>query len=844
MRKEMREKEIIVGGLILAFMLSVMPVQAVTDGWDNINPDRKEFPAQKILWTADLAQAKMELRDGAEGAMRIVETGGLQALEIVKTNGRGMIIVTTPPFEVKKDARLRAFAYCKCADGDPEAGEGYLRLYGRKEDLSYFKDLDGRGSGGPRMQKMVNAAPGDRIRKLAHRLADEKTGTLITAAIIISGPACTSRWSEWGVEDKGAADQAWNQYRKTFDPPDVTFDMMPAETFEARLAADRDHTARIRKVGDYTRLFIDGVQTAPVIFRGQTSKDDKITYAGGLHDKKGVHLQAITVRFGRTAKRPLGIWSRDGFDAKAGAEIVRTAMRLAPDSNFILVLSLDAYPEWVDQHSGEAWVLADGRKVYGHQVHADFFINPDKPKDKWYWPSYHSLVWREHVKTHIAELINELRRQGLLKRVIGVHLAGYHDAQFATRHPDFSPPAIAAFIEWQRQRLGEIKWETAPAYGAGKFLDPVREAHQVAYLKFVKQGPFHMQEDLARHIKRCFGKEIIIGRYCMGWGAAAFNGALDLDPFVLSDAIDYLVAQPSYAHRTPGVAIGSRIPTRTFHDHGKLFVNEFDLRTYGGVHGGESELRVLGLSHATDFAMWQTIHHKLAGQMIAQRMGWWYFDMSGTWFSPPEIVQDIADVNAQVLSAEADDGNGTEWRPSVAIAVDEEGMLLRNTITHYYNKNEGVVQDQIRSFASAGVPFDTCLADDFVRDPSCGERYKVVLFSGMYHKDTKRLTMLKHLEAKGVKSVFLSAENPLSPAEFAKIVRDAGGYVPAPLGLQVDMNGRFVSIHALRSGTYEFKLPRECSACNMKTGKRVTKSEVLMLDLVAGETRWYRLGGD
>jgi hypothetical protein len=228
-------------------------------------------------------------------------------------------------------------------------------------------------------------------------------------------------------------------------------------------------------------------------------------------------------------------------------------------------------------------------------------------------------------------------------------LAGYHDAQFATRHPDFSASAIAGFVEWQKKCFGKVRWTGAPAYRKTRMLDPSGEEHQIAYLRFIKQGPFHMQEDLARHVKSCFGKDIVVGRYCMGWGAHAFNTALDLDPFILGDAIDYLVAQPSYSHRTPGVSIGMRIPTRSFHQHGKLFVNEFDLRTYGGVHGSEVELRVLGLSQATDFAMWQSIHHKVAGQMIAARMGWWYLDMSGTWFSPPEIVRDIADVHKAVL---------------------------------------------------------------------------------------------------------------------------------------------------------------------------------------------------
>ena len=164
----------LIRGLSIVFAaFAVVVASAETEGWDNINPDRKEFPVQKLLWEGDFSAAKLELRDGAKGFVKVVEDGGRKILKIVKSNDLGMMIVTAPPFQVAKGAKLRAYAYCRCEDGDPESGDAYLRLYGRKEDLSYYKALDGRGPGGPRMQKMVNSPPGGRIRKLAHRLADK-----------------------------------------------------------------------------------------------------------------------------------------------------------------------------------------------------------------------------------------------------------------------------------------------------------------------------------------------------------------------------------------------------------------------------------------------------------------------------------------------------------------------------------------------------------------------------------------------------------------------------------------------------------------------------------------------
>ena len=182
------------------------------------------------------------------------------------------------------------------------------------------------------------------------------------------------------------------------------------------------------------------------------------------------------------------------------------------------------------------------------------------------------------------------------------------------------------------------------------------------------------------------------------------------------------------------------------------------------------------------------------------------------------------------------------WNPSVSIAIDEAGMLLRNSIARYYSGKEQILQEQIRSFASSGVPYDTCMVDDFLRHPGHSGRYKVIFFADMHNKDAERVKLIDRLERNGTKCVFLSSERTISPMEFAAIVRDAGGYVPAKYGLQVNMNGSFVSVHALRGGRFDFKLPRRCTVVNMKTGKvEVREADILPLDLVAGETCWFGL---
>ena len=56
------------------------------------------------------------------------------------------------------------------------------------------------------------------------------------------------------------------------------------------------------------------------------------------------------------------------------------------------------------------------------------------------------------------------------------------------------------------------------------------------------------------------------------------------------------------------------------------------------------------------------------------------------------------------------------------------------------------------------------------------------------------------------------------------------------------MDGDFVSLHALRTGNWDFTLPFPCRVVNAKTGQdeQVSGGKV-HLSLTAGETCWFRL---
>ena len=192
--------------------------------------------------------------------------------------------------------------------------------------------------------------------------------------------------------------------------------------------------------------------------------------------------------------------------------------------------------------------------------------------------------------------------------------------------------------------------------------------------------------------------------------------------------------------------------------------------------------------------------------------------------------------------------------------IDEEGLLLRNRVgIHLSMREVRTTPYQLQDFSASGVPYEMLLAQDFLDDPSCIGGYKVAVMFGFYSIDAKRKALVSALRKKGVKLVFLADAGALGGAEVCEgcvriaepqglspkmlntLVREAGGYVPSPTGLQVDMNGDFVSIHCLKTGHYDFALPYVADVTNAKSGERLSAVRSVPLDLTGGETRWYAI---
>lgn len=747
--------------------LTAAIVLNASEGWD-IDASRQPRPALDPFWQGELSV--VEYCDGAKGK---VERSG-DIMKITKSNDEGYILIrTAEPVKFPLGKTLQLVIPMRTSDAAPDYSLGMVRLLKNLKDLSYNKAADVRSSAGPAMQFMFNQPEKMWTRRLAHANSNKKCSSYYPA-IIIGGKHSTSYWKNAAVEDYHAAEK---RFRSGIRPvQSYAQDMIVEKEFDRMIADSPDHTAKVAMHNGAPTLFVDGKPCVPALYKAKVASSEPTFHAGKSFMSANVDIHVIAIRYANFVNKfhnRYGVWTKDNFDIDAAITMIKNSMRTAPDAKYVLTLIVHpAYPEFGYEHPDEVWINGKGQTVYGHYTHAQYNLNPVIPARYVPWPSYNSTVWRSMVKKHTAALIAELKKQGLSKKIIGIHLAGGHDAQFSLRHTDYSKPAHAAFKTFLRERYKtvdalrkawrdpEVTFDNAqmPVYrnkARDVLLDPETERQQIDFFQFSKHAPFRMLEDLGRSVREYMGKDIVLMRWCMAAFAGTFGAAMDIGAFMDSNVFDVLIAQSSYNRRYPGLPHGVRQPLTSYRLNGKLYLQELDLRTWLGSTSNETELRTLSNGVAQDISMWYSINRKVVGQMVAEKLGYWYYDMAGGWYDAPEL---LADIRSQIATEqELRSKPPRKWQASAAFVVDEEGLFLRNFPGNYYMYDaENLIAQQNQILASCATPYDFILLQDLLKFPERAKNYRTIIFAGMNHIDSSRLILLKKLQNSNRTLVFLS----------------------------------------------------------------------------------------
>ena len=814
-----------------------------TEGWKSSPSARRiSDPNRAVIWRVPVGEGSaafdVDMRDGAKGEVRFSENSVI----IDKSNDVGLIVVRpTVPYQAKKEMVLRTAVRVECVDARPLETTGRVYLYSGKERLSQSSyDMKHWSNGGDRLRHILNTPPNVGEWKYGHDLANKESGFTAVPAIVVSGAACKTTWSDWRIEDVAEVEKEWGEIMRSRKPPDRISEMISAETFKKMVECDVDHVAKVAVRDGRSVLLVDGKVTMPFIYKSRgRGRAYKCVHAGRGIERAGVKLHSMMLS--------RHWWPNEKYGVASAVDEVSNAMRTAPDSLFIVAINLNPHDRFAEKHPSERWIGRDGMIVCGGGGACLKAVKPGEPWPKGMVPctSYSSIKWRDLAKKHISDLVAELKRLGLSKRIVGVHLTGFHDGQFSNSHfPDFSPCALESFRRYTGNPNANV-----PNFSSREYFDVEGEKEQKRWLAFVKTEVCRVLNDIGRHVKKCFAKDIVVVRWSYGPYSGKYINDYDTQEFFRSDALDILVAQQAYEQRGPAIPFANKIPFESYHRHGKMYLDELDFRTWNVVRN--SEVSLLGLSCSMDISMWKPVIRRGVGRMMAGDMGWWFYDMENGWFDHPAILEDVSDMLREIRAIPHP---GTGWRPSAAIVIDEISILENVNLASRTGKNVAATYRERKSsrddlsnhlpkFAASGVPSEVLLAEDLFENPTLADAYKAIAWTCCVRKDGKRAQFEKMFAKKGGR--ILSREDLcVSTAEsLNRFARDAGAYVPiGRSGLQVDMKDGFISLHCIIPGRYDFQLPYPAKVVNLKTGLDVpvkNNGKSILLDMEAGESRWY-----
>ena len=902
---------------------------------------------------------RITFEDGAEGRYEVVSDRartGRQSLKIVKTNGKGYILlasafpVTIPAGNGKKPWIFRLHYRC----GDASYNSLLLPRFLKPDGSIQWHDTRFFGGAGWQGQSVLVNTPGAAWGKRLILAGLRKYDQPLRPAVVLYGNPVTVYLDdlEFPAREIDFADAG-----RTYSTPGHTLE----ETLR-RIAGRPAVTARIgRTSGGKSVLELNGKTVSPVFM---------LSFNGALGDcelfcrEVGIRQPVVTVNMRSSCRYPPFRGIRDGsgkLDFSPLFEIIESALCKAPESSPVLGINVAFPDDFVEKNPEEAYLDARGQRACGTPgVVTGFAKTLPKGGNLLWWPSQFSEKARESSGVILRKFLEELVKKPYAKVISGVFISGGHDGQFFIPFRDYGPAATRAWRRFLKERYGNDDtlrraWRDPAAAIAtaavppetdgntlpGNWYDPATSRRQMDFKEFEERQIWLNSGYYLALCKAAFGREILGFSWCFG-GTWSQN----FDALYGSKGHDLFAAQPMYHYRPAGYSGGLNMVADSNGLHGKMAVSELDLRSW--LRGsGYAELYGMKIGTPLNQREMRSVMLKESGRMIAAYQGLWFYDMGNGTFRAPETVslmKTVRETADRVFeNAGSDDftpdtvwvtfqnglfgsvplgggkrGNhsglmteemmwalrGSGVFPATMLMSDlmKEGrhrrfrvFVLLNPV-HLTDEEKTFVREKLLKdgrtvvwVGGTGTPggsrgagdgasltgiettFDPALSETLVLREKADHpllagvpetlgvadayrrRFELGKEDPWHHRlprwivtDKKAVTLARYASGesavavrrhKDFTAVFCGVPGALDPVLFYNIVRAAGGYAVARPGVVADMNGNFLSLHALKAGRYPLSLPPgRTRLVDAETGKEV-KEHAIVLD--AGESRWF-----
>jgi hypothetical protein len=563
--------------------------------------------------------------------------------------------------------------------------------------------------------------------------------------------------------------------------------------------AKQDVDFPVVDISDQGVLTIDGDVTAPILFTSSLATPDRFQ----THLTSGIKLHRIML--GDHASVMVGIDEPAGQHERqieSLAAQVRVLRANDPDARVLIMAGLDMPNSWKFKHHEDAMILGDGRRLVP--------LSPRNHQIGYVQESPASRVVREAVYRQVRDFVKLVREQPWADAVIGfafmqgrageniwglnANMRQNTQGQWVVpdRHHyiigDYSPSARRSFARFLHERyesdaefaaawqwdglriddvmnagvlspqriLSDLMWHDRPA-DRFMFRDSIAEGNLYRdYVEHHEQGRAKLILEACRAVKEASDGRLLAGGY-IGYilpsftnsppGMAQHSGHSSLELLTGSPYIDCMFSPHWYHLRRQGEPVMGMAVSGSLRLHGKLFVNEYDSRTYLSEIGPKTFSKTETLE----------VFQKEFANAITNNQAWWWYEFgmatvgakAAPWFDDPDLLTQantMKRVYDRYLSLPR-----TGPAAQIAVIVHAHQAYHTDPYAPANTVHSNLINILLPRFYSAGAPVDIYdMTDlDTLIERGWHKRYKLVVFMNAFHLDLDQRQRIEQLKTDG-----------------------------------------------------------------------------------------------
>jgi hypothetical protein len=459
---------------------------------------------------------------------------------------------------------------------------------------------------------------------------------------------------------------------------------------------------------------------------------------------------------------PIIICEWPGYESEKQYDFSAIEMILAADPDAMLIPRFALMPP-------ESWKMKFPAEMAVAGKYSKKTVTP--------YYSIASELWLRSSQEVLEKLISTLEQHRCAQNVIGIftgigsHTEGGGWSCYMEKECyDFSEPNRLAFThylqdkypdfiqlrglfqkqdwkDWDDVRVPEFEERMTP--DVGMFYDPAAGGVYIReYNLFENWLNFDRLEKIGKTVKDSSGGKLLYGCFHGYCGREFGGGGSNLHDTLNSKYIDFIAAPPAYDDRAPGGTIAHSMPIDSINLHGKIFINECDVRT----SLAEVQERKYGAPRSI-LQSRENISHFLGYTLAHRNYGWYLEPGQATperpvmWFNHPDLASTMSDLNGEFhLYPEQENKMVAE----VAVIWDKYGgfdtsFTIQGDVAsqHFSNPGSQLVNEMLRMEVSRiGTPVNFYLMEDLVSGLVPSE-IKFFIFVNTWQMTHERRALLK-----------------------------------------------------------------------------------------------------